>query len=91
MRNPLQCGTYSPFHLFFRAVDVRAEEQKRSGKGLLNREMNSGGLVVTVENHEVEKELNTTSVNSATVAGTSSWGFSFNNILMLVGGVAGVS
>jgi len=53
LRNPLQCGTYSPFHLFFRAVDVRAEKPRRAGKGLLVREMNSGGLVVTVEENEV--------------------------------------
>ena len=53
--------------------------------------MNSAGLVVTVENHEVEKELNSTRANPATVAGASSWSFSFTNILMLVGGVVGVS
>ena len=30
-------------------------------------------------------------MNSATVAGTSTWGFSLKNILMIVGGVAAVS
>ena len=68
LRNPLQCGTYNHFHLFFRAVDVRAEKPRRSGKGLLVWEMNSAGLVVTVE---VQKKLNDTRVNSATVAGIS--------------------
>ena len=91
MRNPLQCGTYSPFHLFFRAVDVRAEKPRRSGKGLLMQEMNSGGLVVTVEDNEVQKELNDTKVSFTTGAESSTWEFSLKNILMLAGGVAAVS
>ena len=53
--------------------------------------MNSAGLVVTVENHEVERELNSTRANHATVAEASSWSFSLPNILMVIGGVVGVS
>ena len=86
LQNPLQCGTYSPYDLFFRGVDVRADQEKRSGKGLLNREINSGGLVVTVENHEVEREVNSTREHHGTIVRTSSWGFSLTNILMVIGG-----
>ena len=44
-----------------------------------------------MENHEVERELNSTRANHATVAEASSWSFSFPNILMVIGGVVGVS
>jgi len=90
-RNPLQCGTFSPFHLFYRAADVRAEKPRREGKGLLMREMNSGGLVVTVEDNEVQKELNDTRVSFTTGVESSTWEFSLKNILMLAGGVAALT
>ena len=91
LRNPLQCGTFSPFHLFFRAVDVRAEEPRKEGKGLLVREMNSGRLVVTVERSEVQNELNDSRVDSAKGAEGSSWRFSLKDTLILAGGVVVVS
>ena len=39
---------YSPYNLFFRGIDVRADREKRTGK-MLERILNSGELVITVE------------------------------------------
>ena len=58
---------------------------------MLNREINSGGLVVTAENHDVERDFNSTRKRHITVVKTSSWSFSLPNILMVIGGVVGVS
>ena len=59
LRNPLQCGIYSPYNLFFRGIDVRADNEKRDGK-MLERKINSKGLEVTVESNDVETEVNAT-------------------------------
>jgi len=57
---------------------------------LLNREMNSGGLVVTVESNEVERALNNTRMKPDQVT-VSTWSLSLGNILMVIGGVVAVS
>ena len=57
--NPLQCGIYSPYNLFFRGVDVRADNEERTGK-MLDQKINSAGLEVTIESKDVEKEVNAT-------------------------------
>ena len=57
LSNPLQCGINSPYNLFFRGIDVRADNEKREGK-LLDNVINSKGLKVSVMSNEVEDELN---------------------------------
>jgi len=59
VRSPIQCGTYIPLHLFIRAVEVRAEEKRREGDNLVEREANSGGLKIIVERNEAQAEVNT--------------------------------
>ena len=57
LTNPLQCGIYSPYNLFFRGIDVRADNEKREGK-LLDNVINSKGLKVSVMSNEVEDQVN---------------------------------
>ena len=57
--NPLQSGIYSPYNLFFRGVDVRVDNEKRTGK-MLDQKINSAGLEVTIEPNEVEEVVNAT-------------------------------
>ena len=54
--NPLQCGINSPYNLFFRGIDVRADNEKREGK-LLNKVINSKGLKVSVVSNDVTEQL----------------------------------
>ena len=56
LSNPLQCGIYSPYNLFFRGIDVRADNEKREGK-LLNKVINSKGLKVSVVSNDVTEQL----------------------------------
>ena len=56
--SPIQCGTYSPFHLFIRAVEMRAEETNGDGDSLIDREANSRGLKIAVETNEAQAEVN---------------------------------
>ena len=88
--NPLQCGIYSPYNLFFRGVDVRADNEKRTGK-LLNKKINSGGLEVTIEPNEVENVINATlQAHNEEASGAVMTGYSTTTyILMGLGGLFG--
>jgi hypothetical protein len=91
--NPLQCGIYIPSHIFFRGVDVRMDGEIRTPKGLLDREVNEGGLVVTMVPHEVEEKVNITMnkpLQTMMVEPKSSK-FTTTSIVMMVGGMVGAS
>jgi hypothetical protein len=91
--NPLQCGTYIPSHIFFRGVDVRMDGEIRTPKGLLDREVNEGGLVVTIVPHEVEEKVNITMNKpfQTTMVKAKSSKFTTTSIIMMVGGMVGAS
>ena len=89
--NPLQCGIYSPYNLFFRGIDVRADREKRTGK-MLERIVNAGGLVVTVEPNEVERMVNASKeTHNRGVPQAHGTGFSTTTYILIgLGGLIGV-
>ena len=92
LRNPLQCGIYSPYNLFFRGIDVRADNEERDGK-MLERKINSAGLEVTVESNDVVREVNATlqAQNEGAPEVTTARYSTTTYILMGVGGLVGAT
>ena len=93
--NPLQCGIFIPNHIFFRGVEVRMDGEVRKPKGILEQLVNEGGLVVTIDPHEVEEKVNITmnkpfETTMMKAIATSSK-FTTTTIVMMVGGMVGAS
>ena len=92
LRNPLQCGIYSPYNLFFRGIDVRADNEERNGK-MLEQKINSAGLEVTIESKDVEREINATlqAHNEGVPEATATRYSTTTYILMGLGGLVGAA